>query len=241
MHITRITRETAAQARGVVIVIDVIRAFSVAGYAFAGGAHGLWLVRKTEEAQALRTRDPEALLAGEVDGRLIPGFDLNNSPTLVKNASVQGRRLIQRTGAGTQGAVAVANADSILLCALTTARATARYARQLALAGQGLISQLPTGESSDFTFGSEDTLCADYLEALLQERPETETQTLLATGIDRLDREGRFDLWKHDDPDFPRQDISNVLAVNRFNFAMVGTRQEWQGITYVDVRRVDLT
>jgi hypothetical protein len=38
-------RDSAAQARGVV-VIDVIRAFSVAAYAFAGGARGLWLVRK---------------------------------------------------------------------------------------------------------------------------------------------------------------------------------------------------
>lgn len=39
-------RDSAAQARGVVVVIDVIHAFSVAAYAFAGGARGLWLVRK---------------------------------------------------------------------------------------------------------------------------------------------------------------------------------------------------
>lgn len=37
----RVDRTGAAQAYGVVIVIDVIRAFTVAGYAFAGGARGL--------------------------------------------------------------------------------------------------------------------------------------------------------------------------------------------------------
>ena len=37
MEILRVDRTTAGQARGVAIVIDVIRAFTVAGYAFAGG------------------------------------------------------------------------------------------------------------------------------------------------------------------------------------------------------------
>src|SRR5713101_6748950 len=96
IEIRRVNRLEAMDARGVVIVIDVIRAFSVAAYAFARGARGLWLVRAVEEAFALREREPEvllsgthpkndkqaqrALLAGEVGGRLIPGFDLNNSP-----------------------------------------------------------------------------------------------------------------------------------------------------------------
>ena len=45
MQIRRVHRLEAAEARGVVIVIDVIRAFSVAAYAFAGGARAIWLVR----------------------------------------------------------------------------------------------------------------------------------------------------------------------------------------------------
>jgi 2-phosphosulfolactate phosphatase len=232
----RVKRATAEQARGVVIVIDVIRAFSVAGYGFAGGISGLWLVRTIEEAQALRVRDPSALLAGEINGRLIPGFDLNNSPASIKKADLSGRRLIQRTGAGTQGAVSVTNAETILLCALTNAQATARYARTLAQSSQGIITTLPTGEASDFVYGNEDTLCADYVEALIQERDNA--QQILERGIPQLLASGRFDLWKRGDPDLPAEDIAAVLDVNRFNFAMVGTRQQWQGITYVDVQAV---
>lgn len=235
MQIVRVDRATAQEASGVVIVIDVIRAFTVAGYALAAGASGLWLVRTVEEAQALRARDPQALLAGEVDGRLIAGFDLNNSPSVVKKAALQGKRLIQRTGAGTQGAVGAANADTILLCALTNAQATATYARSLAQSAQSVITLLPTGAATDFVYGDEDGLCADYVEALLQGRDDA--QELLDNGIVQLRNSGRFDLWEKNDPDFPAEDITAVLDVNRFDFAIVGTHQHWQDITYVDATR----
>jgi hypothetical protein len=68
--IHHISREQAEQAEGIVVVIDVIRAFTVAAYAFAGGAQRLWLVRTVEEALALREREPGALLAGEIGGRI---------------------------------------------------------------------------------------------------------------------------------------------------------------------------
>src|SRR6185312_1572762 len=93
-------------ARGVVVVIDVLRAFTVSAYALARGARELLLVRGVEEALTLRDEThPDALLAGEVGGRLIPGFDLNNSPARMQSADVRDRLIIQRTGAGTQGAV----------------------------------------------------------------------------------------------------------------------------------------
>src|SRR5437588_11790618 len=105
IEIGRLNFLCAAEARGITIVIDVIRAFTGAAYALAGGASRLWLVRTTDEAFALRGRGPGALLAGAIGGRVIPGFDFNNLPTLIAKAHVTGRPLIQRTGAGTQGAV----------------------------------------------------------------------------------------------------------------------------------------
>jgi len=81
----------------VTVAVALCFAF-VAGYAFAGGARKLWLVRAVEEAQALRRREPTALLAGEIGGRLISGFDLNNSPTLMASTNVYDRVIIQRAG-----------------------------------------------------------------------------------------------------------------------------------------------
>lgn len=236
MHISRVDRAHASEAQGVVIAIDVIRAFTVAGYAFAGGARSMWLVKTIEEAQALRAHAPDALLGGEVRGRLIPGFDFNNSPTRVAASNIQGKQLIQRTGAGTQGAVGATQAEVVLLCALTNAQATADYACKLIAKGHKEITLLPTATlASEDAQRNEDDMCADYVEALLREDPLGSER--LARDIDYLRVTHRFQYWEADEPDFPRADIEAILAVNRFPFAMVGRAQEWQGIHYIEAVR----
>jgi 2-phosphosulfolactate phosphatase len=253
LEIYRVGRYEAPEARGVVIVIDVIRAFSVAAYALAGGAQALWLVRTVEEAFALRERnpgvllsgtppqqgkqEPKTLLIGEVGGRLIPGFDLNNSPALMIASDVRRRILVQRTGAGTQGALAVANAAHILLSSLVNARATANYARVLAESTGGIVTLHPTGGLDNGEPG-EDQVCANYLEALLRGREDA--RELLAKEITRLRDAGRFETWQQGEPDFPAEDIPLVLDVDRFEFAMVGARKQWGEITYVEAGKVDM-
>jgi 2-phosphosulfolactate phosphatase len=235
LEIHYVVRYEALEARGVVIVIDVIRAFSVAAYALACGAQALWLVRTVEEAFALRERNPEVLLIGEIGGRLIPGFDLNNSPALMIASDVRGRILVQRTGAGTQSALAIANAAHILLSSLVNARATATYARVLAESTGGMVTLHPT-EGGDNGEPGEDQVCADYIEALLRGREDARER--LAWEIARLRNAGRFELWQQGYPDFPAEDIPLVLDVDRFDFAMVGTRKQWGEITYVEAGKV---
>ena len=235
IEIRRVNRLEAMDSRGVVIVIDVIRAFTVAAYAFARGADRLWLVRTVDEAFALREREPQALLAGEVGGRLIPGFDFNNSPSLMAATDVDGRLLIQRTGAGTQGAVNAVNASHILLCSLVNTQATALYALKLADTTGGIVTLLPT-VSIDLTDElGEDNICADYVEALLG--GHTNASTILYKNIARLEQAGRFDFLKFGDPDFPFDDIAAIIDIDRFDFVMVGTHKQWKGITYVEVEK----
>ncbi len=241
----------AAEARGVVIVIDVIRAFTVAAYALAGGARELWLVRTVEEAHTLREYALTAgvdgaplsqppLLAGEVGGRLIPGFDMSNSPSQMAAADVRGRLIIQRTGAGTQGAVGAWQATRLLVASLVNARATAAYARQLAAQTDGVITLLPTASREQIGDGfdtpMEDEYCADYLTALLQHPHEA--RAVVERGIADLLASGRFADYADDDPDQPTADIPAALAPDRFAFAMEGERRTAVGIEYVRVRQV---
>ena len=238
LDIRRVYRLEALEARGVVIVIDVIRAFTVAAYAFAGGAKHLWLVRTTDEAFTLRQREPQALLAGEIGGRLIPGFDLNNSPSLMASTDVQGCTIIQRTGAGTQGAVGAINAAHLLICSLANARATATYARKLSEKTGGPVTLLPTeGTSQYLQHLGEDTVCADYLAALLREQDNA--SALLAENLALLDASGRFDFMKQGDADFPFEDIALIKGFDRFDFVMVGQRKQWDGFDYVEVVKQD--
>lgn len=237
--IYRVEHQREEQAEGIVIVVDVIRAFTVAAYALAGGASGLWLVRTVEQALALRERVPDALLAGEIGGRLIPGFDLNNSPHRMALADVRGRRIIQRTGAGTQGAVRARNATHLLVASLTNARVTASYAAALSRESGLPVTFVPTEPSFGATLRNEDRYCCDYIEALIVQ-PE-QAPEILRDRLARLHAEGRFRRYGEADEDFPEGDLARILAVDCFNFVMVGTRREHGGFAYVEVERREMS
>jgi phosphosulfolactate phosphohydrolase-like enzyme len=57
---------------GVVVAIDVLRAFTTAAYAFQAGASSIWLVGAVEEALSLGRAIPGSLVMGEVHGRRPP-------------------------------------------------------------------------------------------------------------------------------------------------------------------------
>ncbi len=243
LHVVRIHGRDAEQARGVAVVIDVLRAFTVAAYALAGGARELLLVRTVAEALALRAEGhPDALLAGEVDGRMIPGFDINNSPVMMQAAAVRDRLIIQRTGAGTQGAVSARHASRLLVASLVNARATATYATHLATAhgadGAAQITLVPTANSieDEGREAIEDDICADYLEALLHGRDDA--SGILSRGIARLEANERLGIWSQGLADFPPGDVTAALAVDQFDFAMAGERHTHGAVEYVAVRRV---
>ncbi|TLN00713.1 2-phosphosulfolactate phosphatase, partial [bacterium] len=56
MKIDTATLENCADADGLVVVIDVLRAFSTDAFALAGGVQRILLVSEVEEALALRQR-----------------------------------------------------------------------------------------------------------------------------------------------------------------------------------------
>jgi 2-phosphosulfolactate phosphatase len=234
VEILRVRREHAHAARGIVVVIDVLRAFTVAAYALAGGAKQLWLVQTAEEALKLRGRSPDALLAGEIEGRHIPGFDLNNSPSRMAAAPITGKTVIQRTGAGTQGAVGAEHATHLLAASLVNSSATAEYVRSLAESSGLPVTLMPT-ESSDREDHIEDDICANYLEARLRGRADAGSE--LDAGIDRLLASPRVSVFADGDQDFPAEDLPAAMAVDRFAFVMVGRRARYGGISYVDLRR----
>src|SRR5882762_6403943 len=101
--------EGAARGNGTVGIIDVFRAFTTAAVALANGASRIIMVATVDEALALRGAGTGQVCMGEVSGRAPPGFDFGNSPFEVSKVDFQGKTIIQRTSAGTQGIVAAAN------------------------------------------------------------------------------------------------------------------------------------
>lgn len=170
-----------------------------------------------EEAFALRRRWPDALLVGEVDGRRVAGFDFGNSTSAIARADLRGRRLIQRTSAGTQGVVAAGGADEIVLGSFVCAGAIVRHVRAVrppvvSLVAMGVRAERPAPE---------DEACADLLAARLRDAPLDE-----AALLERLVSGGAGERFEEDSEDFPRADVAHCLRLDAFDFVLTVARRD---------------
>lgn len=151
----------------IVVVIDVLRAFTVQPWMFARGATRILAVADATEAIRLREEVlPDAVLAGEEGGEQLEGFDLGNSPVQVQGTDLTGRTVIHRTSAGTQGLARTAGSGLVLAASFVTATATARV---LAAAAPRRVSFVITGASLGRD-GDEDLAAAELIAARLSGR-----------------------------------------------------------------------
>lgn len=143
----------------VAVVIDVMRAFTTTAWAFHRGADKIVLAADEDEALQIKACHPGWLALK--DGAPVSGFDLVNSPGLIQEADLAGRTVVQKTTAGTVGALAVVEAKMALCASFVVAGATARA---LADAGADSVTFVATGEDG---CAAEDLACAEYLDRLL--------------------------------------------------------------------------
>ena len=115
----------------VAVVIDVIRATSTIATALAQGAEGVQPVAAVEDAFALKTQDPEAVLAGERGGQMVEGFDLGNSPEDFMRKRINNRRVILTTTNGTQALAACMGARAVVTASLLNLDAVAARLQEL--------------------------------------------------------------------------------------------------------------
>jgi 2-phosphosulfolactate phosphatase len=205
--------EGARQARGIAVVIDVIRSFSVSAYALAGGARECRLVTTIDEARSLAESVPGALLSAEEGALPVAGIAISNSPTQIRAADLKGRVLVQRSSAGTQVTAAVPPGIDIFAASLVVARATVQACLLRRPAQLTLIA------SADHP---EDHACARYMEAIIRgEKPDVDQLLQPLRDSERYAR-AMSGTW----PGFPPTDIELALISDRFAFAMPVTRED---------------
>jgi len=157
----------ARAARGIAVVIDVFRAFTVACQAIAQGAQRIIPFADAAAALALKDAHPEFFAIGERQARKIAGFDCNNSPSELERNAVAGRTVVHTTSAGTLGLASAGAADVVLTGALVNAAAVCSYVRALAPATLSLVRMgVDARERSDA-----DDLCAELIAARLTGQP----------------------------------------------------------------------
>jgi len=203
----------ARQARGLTVIIDVLRAFSLECYLMDRGVAEIRPVRTLEEAFAWRERDPSALLVGERGGAKCEGFDFGNSPSGIPAEAVRGRRIIHTTSAGTQGLTQAVHATERIAGSLVNAAAVAAYIRARKPETVSLVCMGNAGVRE----AAEDLLCAEYIRSLLLDAPlpdmDARTQALRWHG-------GEHFFNPHTQEIYPEPDFWLCVKRDQFPFVL---------------------
>jgi 2-phosphosulfolactate phosphatase len=119
-------------AGSVAVVIDVLRASTTMVHALAAGCTCVRPCLDVEEAQVLAgsMRAGRVLLAGERDGKPLPGFDLGNSPGAFVPSVCRGSTVVFTTTNGTRALVRAAEAERVLVAAFVNYSAVCEQLRQ---------------------------------------------------------------------------------------------------------------
>jgi len=132
MQIRRSDLAHGHELEGVVVVVDVLRAFSTAAYAFAAGARAVVAARSVDEIDALKACHAPAITVGaQPGGWPVAGLDYGNSPHSVAALDLAGTTLIEYSAGGVRGLIDCDHASEVLAGSLVCARATAEYIEAL--------------------------------------------------------------------------------------------------------------
>jgi 2-phosphosulfolactate phosphatase len=151
--------------KGVVVVIDVLRAFTTTCYLFANGAKRVISVAGLRDAYAVKKNHPSYILIGERKGIKPPDFDYGNSPAEIKNVSFHNKTVIFTTSAGTQGIRKAIHSDEVITGAFVNVSAVIAYIKKRNPAHVSLLC------TDDRYPENEDYMCALYIQSVLQEQP----------------------------------------------------------------------
>lgn len=206
--------DQAKKATGIAVVIDVFRAFSLECYLMSFGSDRILPVGHISTARSLKDKNPEYVLIGERQGRILPGFNFGNSPSQVVAEKVKGKTIVHTTSAGTQGIVAASiRADQILAASLVNAKATAQYISFQKADNVSLICMGVDGIEES----PEDTFCGEYIKAMLL---GTEIDVAEHMELIRSHEQGLKFFNPGLQDVFPEKDFEMCTAINRFDMVL---------------------
>jgi len=149
--------------RACAVALDVLRASTTLAVACAHGAAGVVPFATPAEALAHRDAHPGVLACGERDGRIVPGFDLGNSPDEYTSERVAGRTLAFASTNGSRAMLAARSCRRRLVASFANLEATAS-----ALAVEADVWLVCAGKLGRVAL--EDAACAGTLAARLVAR-----------------------------------------------------------------------
>lgn len=221
--------EGAKKAKGLTVIIDVFRAFSLECYLYDMGVKEIRPVGTIEEAFRRREDLNDAVLVGERHGKKCEGFDYGNSPSSIQVESVRDKIIIHTTSAGTQGIVNANGASEIITGSLVNAKAVAEYIMRQQPQTVSLVCMGNGGVRP----AAEDELCAEYIKSILEGHElqdfEQRVAKLRYHGGEHFFDENRQDIY-------PQEDFWMCTEYNSFSFVIRVDKDEKGYVTHrIDV------
>lgn len=205
--------EGAKEAKGLVVIIDVFRAFSVACYVTANGVKEIIPVENIDKFYQIKGKNPNYILIGEREGEIQSGFDYGNSPADIQHIDFTGKTVVHTTSAGTQGIVNAVQADEIITGSFVNAQAIIDYIHKK---NPDLVSLVCMGwggiEPAD-----EDSLCAEYIKNTLIGKPNDFNR--IVHFLRKKSKTESF-LTKSSRESGPEQDFDLCLSLNKINYIL---------------------
>jgi len=202
----------AKQAKGLTVIIDVFRAFTVEAYLMKNNAKTIIPVASEQVAYKLKEENSNYILIGERGGKKLPGFDYGNSPSEIEKIDFTNKTIIHTTSAGTQGFENAKNATELITGSLVNAKAIAEYIKRknpdfVSLVCMGLAAKVEI---------EEDTCCAEYIKAmLLNEKYDIKKKV---KSLKKTSGAKFFDKDKKNI--FPKKDFYLSTKLNAFDFVL---------------------
>ncbi|MCX6325231.1 MAG: 2-phosphosulfolactate phosphatase [Bacteroidia bacterium] len=221
--------EGAQKAKGVAVIIDVFRAFSVSCYAFDAGAVRIIATARVEDAFQLRKKYMNSVLVGEREEKKIDGFDFGNSPTEIIKTDLRGKTVIHTTTAGTNGLVNAVNADVVISGSFVNAGAIVRYIKTI---NPEHVSLVAMGYRATMS-AEEDLLCAELIADGLNDKSnisEKRISDLKYTSGKRFFNPANIDFS-------PPTDFFLCTMRDRFNFVL---KAETRFDGNIDLMKIDI-
>jgi 2-phosphosulfolactate phosphatase len=209
--------EGARNAKGIAVIIDVFRAFTVACYAIDAGAIKIIATSEISNAFLLKKQYKNSVLVGERDEKKIDGFDFGNSPTEIIKEDLSGKTVIHTTTAGTRGLISAMNADLVITGSLVNAGAVVRYIKTIDPENVSLVAMGYRAVHS----AEEDLLCAEIIVNGLKNE-----NYLYEARIANLQNSSGKRFFIPANIDFsPPSDFFLCTMINKFNFVLKATRR----------------
>jgi 2-phosphosulfolactate phosphatase len=194
-----------------VVVIDVLRAFTTACYAMNNKPKDYLVVGNLDLAYRLKKKNPNYILMGERNGFNLPGFDFGNSPAEIKDIDFSNKTIVHTTSLGTKGIVsALTHSKNVITGSFTNAKAIINYVKK---ENPNRVHLFSTNGISD---DNEDLMLAKYIKSYFEKKPLSVNEI-------------RDNLMKHKlgieyltDPrtKYSKKDFFLAFELDKFNFVL---------------------